>query len=253
MPITFDAAPLNEVVVGRTFVPRADFLIPYFGAFWETIKADFPKTTHAQPIISPGDFTGEPSAVFLPRVWFMSDDTTRLIQVQQNRFHFNWRQVDGISAPYMRFANFKPAALVMWERFSTYVSSVTNIELQATGSELTYTNIIEDGSADIWALAERTLRDVAMAETSSSMGRPKNFNLTWVYESPSNIGDLQITAVNGIRPDGSTLLKLDLTMRGKPENSEFGPWMQSAHDYIVKAFKDITTPEMHAAWKLRQE
>lgn len=31
--VSFDAPPIKEVVLGRTFLRRDDFLIPYYGAF----------------------------------------------------------------------------------------------------------------------------------------------------------------------------------------------------------------------------
>ena len=86
MAITFDDPPLNEVALGSTFLPRPDFLVPYFGAFWQEISNEFPKVAHPPPIVTPGERLDEGSGIFfLPRIWMLSADSATLVWYRFSR------------------------------------------------------------------------------------------------------------------------------------------------------------------------
>ena len=56
-------------------------------------------------------------------------------------------------------------------------------------------------------------------------------------------------------PDNKPILLFDITARGIGEDRTtegMKRWFVEAHNQIVKAFVEMTTPEMQAVWKLQK-
>lgn len=253
MKITFDAPPLSEVVMGITFVPRDDFLVPYFGSFWEMIRKQFPVTRHAAPLVEQNEVPFGAEGYYLPRVWFLSEDETTIIQLQQNRFLFNWREVKDKANPYVRYERLRNDFLELWARYSDFVEKQTGQALQPIRYELTYINFMaESEESDSFTLAKRTFRSFALP--SSEGEAPQIFNCQLKSELAKDLGSLSVGAGTANTNDGRKGLRLELSVRSKNgEENPFVSWADNAHDVIVSSFKDMTTAEMHAVWKLREE
>jgi uncharacterized protein (TIGR04255 family) len=248
--ITFDNPPVSEVVLGRTFLPRPDFLLPYYGAFWERVKKRFPRTEHAAPIFD-GNMGSDP--YFLPRVWFVAEDATTLLQLQNDRLHFNWRQMDG-AQKYVRFPRIQRECLDVWAAFEEFVLEMTDQALQPQQAELSYVNIITvNGAVDTVDLFERAIKDYKCDHKDRFLPRPKNVNYSQSFSLPSG-KDMLNVSIAPVRKKGSNspALRLNLTVNG-PCGAEdtFEDWSQTSHDFLVQAFKDLTTPIMHEQWKFR--
>jgi uncharacterized protein (TIGR04255 family) len=256
MRVTFDAPPLNEVSLGRVFLPRPDLLVPHYGAFWERVRADFPNLAHAPLIAEAGEQLLFDERGLIPRLWFISRDSSRLIQLQQNRFHYNWRRTPE-SSEYIRFPAIQEMALKLWELFGAFVRDETRTELVPVSNELTYSNVVEavDGQSAV-SLADAVLRDSMWHKHQRYLDAPVQFNQTCAFTIPGDVGELTVQAVTGsFNTNGRPLLKIDLTARSKkPQVAEasFQKWSDDAHDFLVAAFKDITAPAMHAEWQLRE-
>lgn len=251
--ITFDDPPLNEVALGRTFLPRPDFLVPHFGAFWQLVRNEFPDVAHAPPIFGPNDPQPDFSDVILPRVWLMSADSTALLQLQQNRFHYNWRKTSE-KPEYVRFGVIQQRCLHFWELFEEFVRDVTKQPLVPIQSELTYVNIVDiNSNEDAFQAAERTLRDSVWNPCARFLPAPTSFAHSYSFDIPGGTGKLQVSTATAVIKEGRSALKLELTVRGKQsDNCSFKEWSTSAHDFLVAAFKDLTRQEMHTVWKLRE-
>jgi uncharacterized protein (TIGR04255 family) len=253
--ITFDDPPIQEVALGRTFLPREDFVIPYFGAFWATIRDQFPKAQHAAPILDPSDFMSN-DQMPLPRVWFVADDDATLVQLQQNRFHFNWRRVSAEDRrSYPRFPAVQRQFLNAWELFEKFVQAETGIPLQPVFGELSYTNhiFLADPKATAFDIAEQTLSNSVWQRPVGILKCPRGYASNYQFTLPT--GDtLQIGIAAAKRAGSSSeLLKLELTVRGKCSNDKaFDSWSAEAHNVIVQSFKELTNPEIHKHWKLRE-
>lgn len=254
MDITFDAPPLNEVALGRVFLPRQDFLVPHFGAFWQEVRDQFPGTSHAPQVADGAQDLIAEDGVVLPRVWLLSEDSTQLVQLQQNRFYFNWRQTSA-TTEYIRFQRAMPECVRMWERFSRFVLSVTGQPLQPVRNEMTYTNYIDlDGAPTGFEIARQALKDHGWQGGDRVLAPPSAINCTYQFEAPNSLGTLKASVVSAMRTSsGLPTLKLELTLRGKASDEvSFESWLVGAHDYVVQAFVDLTTAEMHRRWKLRE-
>lgn len=250
--ISFDDPPIKEVALGRTFLPREDFLIPYYGAFWARLRERFPKTEHAAPIVDPSDPLTE--GTFLPRVWLISADSTTLVQLQQSRYHLNWRQTEE-KKDYVRFPAIQSECIDIWQKFEKFVLEVTGQPLQPLNAELTYTNFIEvDGAVSAFEVAEEALSDWCWESRKRFLTAPKAFNHNYTFGLPDGNSALNVAAVAAKRKGSSSeALKLELTVKGKCQNDDsFEEWSNGAHDFLVQAFKDLTKPSMHKKWKLQE-
>src|ERR1700760_930942 len=108
---TFERQPIAEVSFGVAFLPLKELRTSHFGLFWSRLQSEFPQTVDAVPI---GDFGGDmggmvsvPGWFPLPRVQFIHRNREQLVQLQPNRFYFNWRRLQPITA-YPRFASLEP-------------------------------------------------------------------------------------------------------------------------------------------------
>ena len=253
MALTFDVPPIAEVSLGCKFLPRPDFLVPHFGALWERIKKDYPDVAHAGQIVNPPEgLLVSDDGVMLPRVWYISSDKVRLMQLQQNRFHFNWRKTPE-RPDYVRFPAIQAETLRLWGLLGEYVLEATGSALQPVVNELTYTNLFLIEGKSAFELANESLRDAAWCRETRFLHAPDAVAYSYSFSLPDGVGDLSVDIKTGRRADAADgVLKVDLTVRGKhSEQQALGPWSQQAHDILVEAFKDMTTPAMHKRWELR--
>lgn len=254
MTVSFKKPPINEVALGYTFLVRPDLLIPHLGRFWAEILDVYPNCQHALPIVDGADL-GVLGDLPLPRIWFVSADNTRLVQLQQDRLIFNWRDV-GEGRSYVRF----PAIRAEFERvrdlFQKYVENVTGQPIVATGYNLTYVNIIR--RIENWSSVD----DVSMVFPDLLWRGEKRFlprpiEQVWKakFALPNDFGTILADVQPAKLAKGNdAILKFELTalsgsLGGRP--IDFGEWVQVAHDWIVHSFTDLTGDEMHSkVWLL---
>jgi uncharacterized protein (TIGR04255 family) len=108
----YNHPPVDEVVVGLQLSSVAG-IEALAGQYREAIKADYPVVQY-QPRLPPSPPANSPQPVLLispamppgaegnqgNRIWLVSQDETSLIQLQSDRFVYNWRNR---GKPYPRF------------------------------------------------------------------------------------------------------------------------------------------------------
>ncbi|MCJ7569054.1 MAG: hypothetical protein MUO58_16155, partial [Anaerolineales bacterium] len=124
-------------------------------------------------------------------------------------------------------------------------------ELQPDQYELTYVNHIEQG--DGWT-NEQDIEEVfpwfkcSLNDQSSAALEA----VAWhrIYRLPDKAGRLHVSMQQAITIDTKTpVLVLNLTARGFAECGE-KDWFDMAHEWIVRAFADLTGPSIQEAiWK----
>jgi hypothetical protein len=86
---------------------------------------------------------------------------------------------------------------------------------------------------------------------------PENITFNVTYAFPEKLGRLHISLQPAIKmPEGSPLLRLTLTARGKLESSDTESILDSldlGHEWIVRGFTDFTSSEAHKMWKRKDE
>ncbi len=101
----FADPPVAEVALAVQFEPLANLRIPHLGLLWSDFRDRFPKIEE-HPQLGPmmehfgtkgASTTGVRFEMMtkppIPRCWFLNDEGTELVQVQQDRFAHNWRKI----------------------------------------------------------------------------------------------------------------------------------------------------------------
>jgi len=258
--VSYEAPPVIEVVCGVVFEPVQSFTAAMFGQLWNRYKAEFPDSQDRQEIPIP-----QPRGTFtinlvprppLPRVWFVSENEANVIQVQPDRFLFNWRRTDD-GDDYPRFTRVYDAFkqhLATFEEFlrenpkEEITPPIRNIQY-----ELTYINHVPVD--DVWSditqigavLPDLTWRD----DGERFLPSPEHVGLDLVFPLPDGAGTLQVNVVSARRRStGERILQIKLTAQGQAIGLEQDEWFSLAHKWIVMGFTDITGEKMHRlVWK----
>jgi len=257
----FDRPPLDEVVLGVQFEPLEKFRSGHLGLYWSRVKSRYPTTDDQPPLLhikeKPEVEPQQPPTVMLqlpsiPRCWFVDESKTLLIQLQQDRFIRNWRQVEGDEA-YPRFPRLAQDFRREWEVFLAFLSDENLGEAKVNQCELTYVNNVERGSG--WNELSDLPKVFSLLRAPKEGGfLPPPELMSWElrYKLPDGRGRLraQMTPVFRAR-DMKMALQLNLTVRGAPAGAspeQVFAWFDLAHEWAVRGFCELTEPSMRQLW-----
>ncbi|MHB1334085.1 MAG: TIGR04255 family protein [Sulfuriferula sp.] len=257
---SFTSPPLSEVSIGLQFEALDRLRIPHFGTFWESFRKDFPLVEHAPPIINKDNaFQGDPSTGLpLPRVWFINKTETSLIQLQVNRYNFNWRVRDD-AEPYPRYPEVAAKFFKYLDVLEGFLAETNIGPIQPTVVELTYINVFEQGKE--WDSIDdiaNIIRDFSWKEQNDRF-LPNPKTLTWAasFPLPNDQGTLN-AKLNHVRriQDNQPMLQLEMAasweVNGQTRES-IESWYELAHEWIVKGFVDLTESDAQYKFWRRQE
>ncbi len=256
MTITFAKPPINEVVLGIAFLPRQDLLVPHFGQFWAQIRDEYPKTAHAPPVVTAGSqLVQDAFGAWLPRVWFVSQDDSRLVQLQQDQLYVNWRQTDE-AKPYPRFPAIRDEFHRVWELFCKFLQQETDVAPQPVRMECSYINAIPQG--DGWASVAdygEVLRDFKWHPEPRFLPTPLRYAASFEFEIDKDITLAAKMGMGRRLPENKEILRLELVAKCVISGEfDISSWVERAHDAVVNAFKDLTTDAMHRdPWQLQDQ
>ena len=260
----YERPPVNEVVCGVLFRPIEQLLAPYLGLLWERFQPDFTKCQEVAPltpVIEP--LEGEPQAELqlsevppLPRTWFLSQDEHNIIQVQRDRFLFNWRQLGDVD-PYPRYGTVFPDFQAKLGVFREFLGGLDCGDVLPLQFELTYVNHIYmgDGFENLGEFGN-VFPDFTWRETERISAQPERVNYRIAYTLPESSGRLHVTIQNVRRTDDNRpLIRLNLTARGISGEKTWEAlpgWFNMAHDWIVYTFEDLTSEAFQRdVWRKR--
>lgn len=261
----FDEPPVTEVALSFGFLDMPGLHVGLIGRFWESIRAEFPIVEHQPPYDMPAEplepMAAAPPMVELldnvpvPRIWFKSLDGTKLIQLQQNWFAFNWQKSGG-DAPYPRYPAVEEQFRNHAKRLVDFLEEQGLGDVAVTQCEVTYVNHIPLPGPGLSGI-EHVLSSVTPG-TGSFLPMPQQQRHGAIYiitkDDGTAVGRLHITANPGFRKSDSVpIIQLSLTARGYPlEQGENGivEFIRLGRKWIVNGFVDVTTPEMHNEWGL---
>ena len=100
------------------FTPPDKFYIPHIGLLWGKFRSEYPNIQHAIPVASAtGEiYTDSVTNFPIPRIFFINESDDQLIQVQSDRFYYNWRRRKN---PYPRYAH----VIKNFEQMYSYITS----------------------------------------------------------------------------------------------------------------------------------
>ncbi len=254
---SYKKPPVNEVVCGMRFQDLDKLRIPHIGLLWDKFRADYPNIQHAPPIASvQGEILIDgASGIPLPRVWFINKLDDQLVQFQFDRFYFNWRRKESDYPRYNHvIKNFESVRNTIEKFFVKFELG----ELKPIECELTYINHIPKGQG--WNTIDdlpKIFLDFAWKQTNDRF-LPNPEKVSWNTEFPlqDEKGYLTVHLKQAIRTeDKAPLLVLELKTRGigKSTTKEaIREWFDVAHEWIVRGFTDLTTPEIQKFWERKE-
>jgi uncharacterized protein (TIGR04255 family) len=229
--------------------PLADFRIPHTGLYWHRVRSEFPLAQHAGPV-APGSelrWVDEITGLPMPRIWLLSNDKTHVIQLQGDCFFFNWRKQDA-AAQYPRYRTIIAGFEKHRDIFLDFLRETGFAEPKPMLCELTYVNHIPHGAG--WKKIDdlgSIFKDFRWSKEKEIFPTPRSLSWSCSIDLPDNCGTLtarmsQVTRVG----DPVQSLRLDLSCKGVGKAKtmrDTRPWFELAHEWIVRGFADITTPE----------
>jgi uncharacterized protein (TIGR04255 family) len=258
----YDNPPVSEVALSVLFSPLEKFRSPHLGLYWAEINKEYPTTESQMPIPPQIERFGEELWSNHPkfrveiagpwetgRTWFIGEPPTRVLQIQNNRFTFNWRKVKG-DETYPRYAKeISPRFRREWDRFRQFVDRHEVGPVEVLQCELEYLNDLPKGEA--W----NTFSDLKRIFTFWSDNRTEKFlpsletaGLSGSFLMANQQGRLHIMIQHLKRStDGKEVIQFRLIARGKPSsgrNDDIFEWMDRARIWIVNGFTDLTCSEM---------
>lgn len=256
----FDVPPLQEVAIGLQFDPTPGYAQAHVGAFWQRIKADYPRVSDQMRLESPIEVPGSafPSPMpfrvqfgtTLPRAWFLNEDESFLIQLQDDRFIHNWRKK---SSYYPRFESLAEQFI---RRYGDFASFLDEEKLRAPvlrQLEVTYINWIP-----VLRIQE-FLRPTADQAVNIEGLRPQEPGNMWrgrytVLHEGSPVGSLTAEAAPGKLPASGEqghqfVLAARVLLTG---SADIESMMFRARNDIVRTFHALTREEMHDMWGYRR-
>jgi uncharacterized protein (TIGR04255 family) len=265
----FDDPPVSEVVLSVRFSPLEVGTIFLGSVGQELFGADLPKVDEQPPVVMPIEELEAPargSELRLellerpptPRFWFMSDSGNELVQIQEDFFARNWRRADGSDLPYPHYDAVRTPFVEGYEAFADALSERAGKSITAIQCEVTYVNHLLPGKG--WTSHGEIARILRLARESDAtfLPRPESSQLVskfLIEEDATPIGRLHVTAQPAYRrTDQLPVFILTLTARGNPLGEDLTGvvrFMDIGHEWIVRGFKDVTTPEMHGVWRLK--
>jgi uncharacterized protein (TIGR04255 family) len=263
----FRRPPLAETVLSLQFEPIAGLTAAHVGVLWQRFREQLPLIEEHPPLPPLIEKFGPPSLesvevtfeerLPVPRMWFLNQAKTELIQVQADRFIHNWRKIEGLE-PYPRYEPIR-------DRFRGEVSILEQF-LKDEGfaapvvnqCEVTYVNHIE--TSGVWEAhgrLDKVLRNWSPPTKGSFLPVPEDGGARLRFVIPGEAGKPVGRFHAVLQPawkkaDNTPIFVLNLTARGEPlgEGIEGAfTFFDLGRKWIVKGFADLTTPEMQQVWE----
>jgi uncharacterized protein (TIGR04255 family) len=259
----FTNPPVIETVLSLQFAPLEQFGIPHFGLYWQKIRSEYPRYELHPPLIGVTE-KFDPSLLHQKiglridlgfalgpavRCWFIDESGNRLLQVQKDRFIYNWRKVKGDEI-YPRYESIKDKFKEEWLRFCAFLREENLGAPEVNQCEVTYVNHIDYNSG--WEGYGELSKVIACWKGSYSgtfLPPPEKVNLNVSHLLPGKEGRLHISLEPVLRSrDAVEVLQLNLTARGAPSSSsveDIFRWLDLGRSWVVRGFTDFTTENMH--------
>ena len=263
----YDIPPVIEVVLGVEFLPLAAWDVPYFGLFWEQVREDFPVCTVKPPLGSQLEDFDRPTVsdpvefrvTMKPHVrcWYVDDGKRRLMQIQRDRFAYNWRKLDQDDEYPHYDESVRPAFVETWRKFTDFTQQQGLGTVEAVQCHVSYVNHLEIGKG--WTSAAdigKVFPSWQDGATSDLLPRPESVGFDVAYRIDDPKGRLRLSVKPAIRnADGEEILQFTATTHNKPTDGSIDSVLKcldSGREWAVRGFTEFTSKAMHGLWKRSQ-
>jgi uncharacterized protein (TIGR04255 family) len=268
LPVTtptpkFHRPPVAETLLGVQFAPLTSFGLAHLGLFWHGIRRDYPYQEVYPPLSPIIEQFGRPTPtgttkieIGLPpepeaRCWFIDSHRTELMQIQRDRFIRNWRKA-AHDESYPSYEALRPKFERDWRRFLDFLDGEELGRPEVNQCEVTYINHLPVSDDLDWFRETRKAVTVLSDPSRQFLPAPEMIRFAYQYLLPDKQGRLYVALQAAVRnEDGSPILQLALTARGRPSSSRAESvmdWLDIGHEWVVRGFTDVTTSHMHEQW-----
>lgn len=261
---SYDRPPVTEVACSVLFSPLEALLAAHIGLLWQRFQPEYPFCDDFVPIAPRIEVFGklniEPKLELsnipeLPRVWFINDDETKIVQIQRDRFVHNLRKVS-VESEYPKYSTILKAFQNYLANFDDFLAETEIGQIQPLQYELSYINQIPQGEG--WLTLEdigKIFPDVSWKTSPQRfLAHPQSISWAAIFDRPDEFGRLHTSVKRVILNDRPTLL-FELTVRGigsYNSRETLENWFDIAHEWIVRAFADLTGEEAQTQlWQRR--
>ena len=250
--------PIDEVVVGVHFAP-IEKLQPVMFQLWHEVKDHYPEFQEQPPVVQTAQSFGPPAPpqpVILrmdyQRLWFLTADGTRLLQVQRDFFASNWRKVKGDEI----YSGFEQGPLSDfqrgWERFLALLKQSNLGPPSIVHCEVTYINMLPQG--DDWRDFSDLAKIIAPWSgkfTDDKLPVPEQVAITAAFLMTERKGRLSVAVNPVIRGrDKKYALQIALTARCAPDDlSDVGQTVSLCHGWTERGFGGLVDPAVFQKWR----
>lgn len=266
---SFKKPPLVEVAWSVQFADMSWMTASHAGLFWQRIRDGFPTCEEQAPLPR----QEEPEVLLTPRQpavrfsmkpplcrqWFISPHKDELVQLQRDRFCFNWRRIQAADA-YPRYPHIRDKFARCWRQFREFVAQESGgAPISVDLLEMTYLNHILQGEG--WSVPGdigKVFPSISFRQESRFLHAPGTLACQVVYDLHGPRGRLHVSCQHAVlaEPPQSQLFVLDLTARGKPERTDeegILEWFAGAHEWIVRGFADLTDQKIQSEFWEREQ
>jgi uncharacterized protein (TIGR04255 family) len=256
----FDNPPLVEVVLSIQFDALSVIEFIDLAPTWTQLRHRFPKVEEHPPLPPVFEIFGMPAGSLqlqlssmpaLPRLWFVNDAGTEVLQVQTDRFIHNWRKV-GEESEYPRYERIRRTFLSEFLRLNRVIEKRLNRGVTPNQCEITYVNHISPENA-AEALKFFQMPDEFPGGSIEDATMQIRFVLPDAEGHPA--GRLNVQAGPAITRAGERVFQFMLTVRGRPSTADLSgarEFMDMGRAAIVNSFAALTTDIMHKTWGRRK-
>lgn len=252
----FDAPPVVETALAFRFAPIDGFGLVHFGQLldvygtYSRCEVKPPIDVDLQQFISAiPDFV---TNINLPlRSWYISQDGSELVQIQNNLFVRNWRATEE-KKEYRHYAGIRPLFIRDWETFCKFLDDHGMKRPSVWQWEVTYINHLLRGRewrafTDIPALFP-VWRGI---EPDGVLGQIEAATFTANFRLPDGDGRIQFSLQPGVREDGTEILQLTVMATGKPDSQDdhsLLDWLDYGHLAVVNGFVQFVSKQALNMW-----
>ena len=245
---TYKQPPINEMYIGVHFQAEPSVSVLDLQQFALKMEPDFKNKQYIFPVIerigSIDKITTEPD-----KVWFYSEDETKLLQFGRDRMVYNWRAGKAQPVIYPKYKNIKPEFLKYWNILSDYIKKYKNRNLNIKMSELYYSNILPIGEDHFF----KNDKDLYKALNFISP-YPENYKAVIPHINLQIPIDrdtlfLRLEKVKDNKKSSEAFLLVFSMRNNKKLDDIDGDWYDKANQNIRLFFEEITTENIRSFWK----
>ncbi len=202
------------------------------------------------------------SSVLGPIRSVFEDDTGfHLVQLQPDRFHYNWRKYAADDVVYPRYSELRDRFANEYEAFLDFLAAGGAGQVVPRQCEVTYVNHLEQGRGwERHGQLGNVLAGFAGEHSDGFLDEAESVDLTMRYLIPGAdgrpCGRLHVQARPVFRlADDKPLLKIHLTARTVAAGGGLEHVLADldrGHHFLVNAFRSLTTEAMHDMWGLQR-